>query len=113
VPESAVKLWTSVLPCTSDSASLKNAKLVKGAWDTCLHCEQWHVSWKIGPFSDLNRKPPQVHVAIRGVGMRKDVPVRPNVRAKLPAEEADDRPRRDDGNASPERPGIGCRSGSA
>jgi hypothetical protein len=37
----------------------------------------------------------------------------PNVRAKLPAEEADDRPRRDDGNASPERPGIGCRSGSA
>jgi hypothetical protein len=39
--------------------------------------------------------------------------VRPNVRAKLPAEEADDRPRRDDGNARPERPGIGCRSGSA
>jgi hypothetical protein len=37
----------------------------------------------------------------------------PNVRAKLPAEEADARPRRDDGNASPERPGIGCRSGSA
>jgi hypothetical protein len=37
----------------------------------------------------------------------------PHVRAKLPAEEADDRPRRDDGNARPERPGIGCRSGSA
>ncbi len=39
--------------------------------------------------------------------------MKPNVRAKLPAEEADDRPRRDDGNARPERPGIGCRSGSA
>jgi hypothetical protein len=37
----------------------------------------------------------------------------PNVGAKQPTEEADDRPRRDDGNARPERPGIGCRSGSA
>jgi hypothetical protein len=51
-----------------------------------MHCEQWHVSWKIGPLSDLNRKLPQVHVATRSVGMRKGVPVRPNVRANLRAE---------------------------
>jgi hypothetical protein len=50
---------------------------------------------------------------VEGDACRRHVNVMPNVRAKLPAEGADDRPRRDDGNARPERPGIGCRSGSA
>ena len=37
VPESAVKLWTTVFPSTVDSASLKNAKFEDGALDTCRH----------------------------------------------------------------------------
>jgi hypothetical protein len=56
---------------------------------------------------------PQWHLPETCMVVDLGVNVRPNVRAKLPAEEADDRPRRDDGNARPERPGIGCRSGSA
>ena len=41
------------------------------------------------------------------------LPVQPNVRAELPAEAGNDWPRKDNDQDGLERPGVGCRSGSA
>lgn len=68
-PESAVKLWMTVSPSTSVSTTLKNAKFVNGTLETCLHCWQWQVSWKLGSLADLNRKLLQVHCAKTGVSI--------------------------------------------
>jgi hypothetical protein len=49
----------------------------------------------------------------RGEVLISRVPVTPNVRAEPPAEADEAWPRRDDDHLGPERPSLGCRSGSA